>query len=702
MQKSMIAPVMPAFQSLIDLLDALSYDALRRIGSYLDVRLRGAQRHSKRTWVIAIVNFWSDPDKAMAHWAHTPPEVRAAYARLLAAPGAPAALFLAEYGRLRPLAQLHPPYSTAEQLFLNGLLHAVDGGAPQAAQRLCTLPLTTMSQVDSSATEVSAAEGDHRPQRTPLTILHDLTQALVLLLQRPTLRLQHARWLSPSALRALNRRLAAPAMLSVRATHKQTPALRTLWFLAVQANLIDGAYVTTTGWAWAALPPAAQLAALWNAWLGVGAATDARRAYHQPDAGWDDAIRTRCAAFLAQRTTPFSTTDLANALLSDETLPVAFFVAHFTTLTDMNCALDMLLDEVFYTLGAVALHPDARRSVTAVGRWLTAADTPPPLNWKHGAACAAHWRSVDGDALCLYVVWDTAPHVQLVLAQFSAEDTTELESAPPHGRLYSFTSASIARAAALGASIAAFWQTLTALDLPLHSAEAFCLRQWWEDAANPVRLVQLPILRTRSAAQLAQLVQNATIKPFLAEVIAPTTAIVTSDVDALLARLRNAGLPVVVDGAIEPALPDDNGILWLAGKLYQRLGRYLPLPAPIDTRLVDRFFAAQSPFQQAMLQAQFDRLMEHLADILDDLPLTPPAVPSDPAQWREIIHTAIEQAQSLQIIYFSAGRNLLTRRRIDPYWLEEHRGVSYVRAYCHSAERVLTFRLDRIQQIEVL
>ncbi|HHW84883.1 MAG TPA: hypothetical protein GX400_01575, partial [Chloroflexi bacterium] len=563
------------------------------------------------------------------YWRQAPPETHAAHRRLRAAPGAPAQLFLAEYGGLRPLAQLHPPFSSAEQLFLSGLLHAVGGGAPQVAHRLCTPLLAVMPQDASPVPASLDAEAAAHWQHTPLPFLHDVAQALALLVQRPTLRLQHARWLPPSALRALNRRLAAPALLSAAVTHRRTPALRTLWFLAVQANLIEGAHVTATGWAWAALAPATQLSTLWNAWLDASSATDARKAYHQPDAGWDAATRARCAALLAQCPRLFRATDLANALLSDETLSVAFFAAHFRTLTELDHALATLLDELFATLGLVVRHGDAHYSLTATGRWLLAHASPPLLSWKRGAACAAHWRSVTPDVLCLQVAWDTAPDLQLVLAQFSLEDATPQEAAALPEQHYCFSAASIARATALGASIATFWQTLIALELPPHSVEALQLRQWWEAAANPIYVARLPILRTRSTTELAHLAQQTAIKPFLAEVIAPTVAIVTGDIDALLAHLRRAGLPVLPDMPDEPAPADDNGVLWLAGKVYQQLGRYLPLPAPFDARLLDRLFATQPPWQQALLQAQYERLIDLLADLLDNLPFTPPPTPTD-------------------------------------------------------------------------
>lgn len=63
---------------------------------------------------------------------------------------------------------------------------------------------------------------------------------------------------------------------------------------------------------------------------------------------------------------------------------------------------------------------------------------------------------------------------------------------------------------------------------------------------------------------------------------------------------------------------------------------------------------------------------------------------------------AVDARQALRIHYYTAGRNLLTERQIEPYWLEERHDSLYLRAYCHEAGRVLIFGVDRIQSVAVV
>jgi proteasome accessory factor C len=106
-----------------------------------------------------------------------------------------------------------------------------------------------------------------------------------------------------------------------------------------------------------------------------------------------------------------------------------------------------------------------------------------------------------------------------------------------------------------------------------------------------------------------------------------------------------------------------------------------------------------SPVQQAALAAHLAQVTAQLQQVLDHLPSTPPPTPTDPAQWRPVLLAAIAAKTTLAMRYFSAGRNLTTDRLIDPYWIEEQHGIPYLRAYCHSAGAVLTFRLDRIEAL---
>ncbi len=60
-----------------------------------------------------------------------------------------------------------------------------------------------------------------------------------------------------------------------------------------------------------------------------------------------------------------------------------------------------------------------------------------------------------------------------------------------------------------------------------------------------------------------------------------------------------------------------------------------------------------------------------------------------------LVSKAIATSTSLDVDYYSDGREELTRRRIDPYRLVALARGRYVIAYCHMRKAIQTFRLDR-------
>lgn len=66
------------------------------------------------------------------------------------------------------------------------------------------------------------------------------------------------------------------------------------------------------------------------------------------------------------------------------------------------------------------------------------------------------------------------------------------------------------------------------------------------------------------------------------------------------------------------------------------------------------------------------------------------------ARWLALIQRAIETSTSLDLEYYSDGREARTERRIDPYRLVATEAMRYVIAWCHVRKAVLTFRVDRI------
>jgi len=65
----------------------------------------------------------------------------------------------------------------------------------------------------------------------------------------------------------------------------------------------------------------------------------------------------------------------------------------------------------------------------------------------------------------------------------------------------------------------------------------------------------------------------------------------------------------------------------------------------------------------------------------------------------DLITQAIDKSRTAQIRYFSASRNLTTRREVDPYRLWYAAGGLYLIAYCHLRKDVRLFAVERIRSI---
>ncbi|MFQ5829428.1 MAG: WYL domain-containing protein [Candidatus Methylomirabilia bacterium] len=60
---------------------------------------------------------------------------------------------------------------------------------------------------------------------------------------------------------------------------------------------------------------------------------------------------------------------------------------------------------------------------------------------------------------------------------------------------------------------------------------------------------------------------------------------------------------------------------------------------------------------------------------------------------------AIAKHRTAQMRYYSASRNVTTRREVDPYHLRYAPGALYLIAYCHWRREVRLFAVDRIRSL---
>jgi len=63
------------------------------------------------------------------------------------------------------------------------------------------------------------------------------------------------------------------------------------------------------------------------------------------------------------------------------------------------------------------------------------------------------------------------------------------------------------------------------------------------------------------------------------------------------------------------------------------------------------------------------------------------------------LRSAADDAERVEVDYYSASRDEVTTRAIDPFAVFAERGHWYVSAYCHRADAVLHFRVDRMRSV---
>lgn len=167
--------------------------------------------------------------------------------------------------------------------------------------------------------------------------------------------------------------------------------------------------------------------------------------------------------------------------------------------------------------------------------------------------------------------------------------------------------------------------------------------------------------------------------------------------------LEQLGIPVTTEQGC------DGGYMLVAGfKLPpmmftndETLALSLGLLAAHNLNLADTQGAISS------VQAKLERVMpaklkSRARAIADTIKLILPASDAEtPGQQLSPLLDALEQQRSVSICYTSYQQAPVVRQ-VDPYGLLFRSGRWYMSGYCHLRQELRTFRLDRLQQIELL
>lgn len=687
---------------------------LRSMASRLGILARSLQR--KQALINAIACAWEDADTQRRILTTLSPAAQGALAHLRRVTRTPAALFFAEYGAVRH-ARTHDtgdapwrnPASVAEELYYAALLGAFDLKPLRSTAYLCTPgDLAELAGLPFAAPTPPAPDADLRAGPTPAawTLAYDVAQWLILLhestLAGDVTLATPARWPARQTLQRLNQRCAAPALEPLPRAPTHNHRQRLVLFLTTAAGFHQHGALTPLGWTWLAEPPEQQTALLWRTWL------DASPLMRQQYAFADGLIPHPWPIPLlhALQASPAHTTatHLAEHMLQQAHLPDPFWVHQVDSLTALQRLVTQVLSQVLIPFGVVVRHPHTRDGcfgLSALGRFFLGVDQEARLQWRatSSAYLVASLRSTE-DGWRIELPSSTPCHLQAALTAYAMHVATT--GAPPDVvQHYVLNHATLAQALSAGFGWPQLAVTLEELSISLASPPC---RQLADHFARipAITLQTRTLLHAADRTTLQALLEDPTLRPLIADLLAAATATLDADPALVSQRLQSAGYAV----RAEPFLPPDatpppaSAALWLAGSLYRRLADFLALPLPLLPAQLDALLAGLTPLQRSTLTVYQERLEAALLDLLEGRIFAPPTFTVDVAAHRQRLEAAAADRRPVTIDYFSPGRNLLTRRPVQPYWIETSGNHLYLRAECLLSGRVLLFRLDRIQAIE--
>ncbi|MDL1902928.1 WYL domain-containing protein [Anaerolineae bacterium CFX9] len=609
---------------------------------------------------------------------------RSALTALQAAGGTlPLHRFQTAYGAIRiyrpwrddgtPKQPWKKPQSVAEKLWHFGFIEIIKGKPNQVTlpdEVLALLP--PLPRIEPIEKSPLPAMGRGFRGGDCQTLCIDLALLLGALLYHDV-RPLHGRWLPPSALRSINTRLRIPENLEGVRSELRTGRLRFLHYLAEAAGLVavqaGVLKPTVQAWRWLDLPPDERWLALRDA---VSADLKTRNRlwdrYRLPSV---DVQTWQILVDHLQQLPPGCT-------YTRESL-IRIMQSHLPG-SDLSALIPPLLDEPLTWLGSVNVESDIFIVL------------PRSFSEPQNAQLVQREDAID-------VVLSDAPRLHPLVMGCAWAEVQD-------NRL-PIDAAAIRRALETGSDALQFASVLAELiDEPLPAAVIEQIQRWSREAAA-LTLRQVTLLTARDADTLAEIRSDWRLRPLLGEPLSPHHGVVpTGRAEDLLAKLERRGCPVTSHLKPSPS-PDGSALspemaayLWLAVRVYQKLGAFVSQDIPIPGAARE-WLMQQLPMGSAdSLERESNLLIDRFSQMIRGEPTSPSIIQQeDPIAVRAAVQSAYERRGALTIEYFSPARGEKTVRTIEPVMLYERNGAEYVEAWCRLDDDTRTFRLDRIVSV---
>lgn len=172
--------------------------------------------------------------------------------------------------------------------------------------------------------------------------------------------------------------------------------------------------------------------------------------------------------------------------------------------------------------------------------------------------------------------------------------------------------------------------------------------------------------------------------------IAERFGVSLEQVDEDLDLVLMIGVPPYTPDAFIDVEIDGDAVRLRLGELFRRPLRLTPAEGVALLAAGRALLAVPGSDPHGPLATALAKLSEALgsADVHVDVGAAP---------FLDVVRSAAERGEELELDYWSAGRDARTVRRVEPYCVFHAMGHWYLQAYCHAAHGERMFRVDRIR-----
>ncbi len=559
---------------------------------------------------------------------------------------------------------------------------------------------------------------------------HDLA-VLLALLQRDDITPRQQRWLTPNILTVWGQACRVQPTAPEARGELQTNRRRFLHYLAENAGWLPpgSAFLkpTPAAWLWLRATRPEQFTALWHSWSQPH--PDCWRAFRLPGNRWLSQPEILLAAIHRHlpRLNPGEPGLLAQLMLTRQPELLDLFPANVLNVENLWVqTITEILTGPLVWLGALRIEnmpADSAApmySLTAVGRaWLE--NTPPVRTDNPAYARFAVKADIQPDflnsklGLSLTEGLPAPLNLATALELSEPSDPNQISAAERLPARYQFTisAASFIRALHRGGAGQALLDGVQQLaDRALTGQETGLLRQWAE-AAHKITLRYALLLESADAQVITRLTATRRGRDLIQRTLSPRAVIVDPGRLGPLARRLTAqeGVPPAMPGnragAPDKDTPFSTGEaaqLWLTIRVYQALGQFIKLPGHISQTVLDQLTPLLNEADLAAGETTAAEIIDTLRQVIDGRAAFPPWSAENPAVGNilPVIERALAAGNLLELHYYAAGSETLTRRQVEPYRLEWRGDTPYLVGFCRYRQAERVFRVDRIQKITIL